>query len=142
MIGWCAAGAALLAFFVLGVRVSRSENHLVEHLDTRVHHLERFVMSAAQDAVNAVAATVRKGTAEVLGRIGELQSQIDAGVPAEELDLSELTAAAQALDDIVPDAPAAAVPAEVPSEVPSEVPVDAPAEVVGDPAEGDGSFDA
>jgi len=59
---------------------------------------------------------------EIVARLTEVQQQLDdAAIPAEVVDLSALTDAAQALDDIVPDAP--------------EVPAEVPAEVTGDPAE-------
>lgn len=112
-----------LSALILGVHITRTESHLVEHVDRQVKHLERFTMSAAQDALNAAVAQVRKGTQEVVAKIADLQAQVDAGVPSEELDLSGLAEAAQALDDIVPD-----VPAEVPADEP-------PAEVVGDPVD-------
>lgn len=71
----------------------------------------------AQDTLNAAVAQIRKGTAEVVARIAGLQAQVDAGVPAEELDFTDLNAAAQALDDIVADAPPADdAPADVPAE--------------------------
>lgn len=88
-----------------------------------------------QDAVNDVVAVLAKAKGEILGRLADLQGQIDAGVPTEQLDLSGLQAAAQALDDIVAD------PAEAPVvEAPVEAgPVDA--EVVEEPA-GDAPADA
>lgn len=86
-------------------RINAFHDHIVEHINRMTHHLEGTIMSSQQDAVNAVTAQIKKGTSEVLGRIAALQEQVDSGVPAEDLDLSGLTAAAQALDDIVVDAP-------------------------------------
>lgn len=124
MTEWLLAAAALLSVFILAARIGSAEAHIVEHIDRQVNHLERFIMSTQQDAVNAVAAKIRKGTQEVLGRIADLQEQVDAGVPSEDLDLSELTAAAEALDDIVPDAPAPAEPvADEPVTEPADEPV-------------------
>ena len=69
--------------------------------------------------------------------LADAQDQIDAAGVADEVDLSALNAAAQSLDDIVPDAvevtdevPPAEVTDEVPAEVTDEVPaeVDAPVE--------------
>ena len=121
--------AVVLSAAVLAARVARLHSHNVEHFDRQVNHLERFIAMTAQDTVNAVVATLNKARQEIVGakdsleaRIADLQEQIEAGIPAEELDLSELSAAAQALDDIVPDA------VDAPVEVPVEVPVeDAPA---------------
>lgn len=84
--------------------VNAMEDHLVEHLDRQTHHLEGQLMSEAQDTINAVVAQLGKAKDEVLSKIADLNVQIqDAGV-ADKVDLTELTAAAQALDDIVPDA--------------------------------------
>lgn len=63
-------------------------------------------MSSTQDAVNAVVAQLNKAKGEIVAKIADVQAQLDAAnVPAEQVDLSELTAAAQALDDVVPDVP-------------------------------------
>lgn len=76
----------------------------------RIHHaflsIESGFIMATQEAVNAIVAQVKKGTGEVVAKIAELQAQVDAGAP---VDLSELAAAAQALDDIVADAPVVVV---------------------------------
>lgn len=76
----------------------------------RIHraftHIESGFIMATQEAVNAIVAQVKKGTGEVVAKIAELQQQVDAGAP---VDLSELAAAAQALDDIVADAPVVVV---------------------------------
>lgn len=59
---------------------------------------------ATQDTINAVVAQLGKAKDEILTQIADLNAQIaNAGV-AEQVDTSALTAAAQALDDIVPDA--------------------------------------
>lgn len=108
--------AVLLSAIVLGRRIGAAHTHNVEHFDRQVNHLRKAIVMSAQDTVNAAVAQIRKGTQEVIGRIADLQDKIEAGTPSEDLDLSELTAAAQALDDIVADAPA-----DVPDEVPAEV---------------------
>lgn len=109
--------------------VRRAHDHIVEHLDRHFHHLGAVIVTATQDVVDAVVAQLDRARGEIVARIAEVQAQLDAaGVPAESVDLSALSAAAQALDDIVPDVP--------------EVPAEVPAEVVGDPVEDGGSFDA
>ena len=77
----------------------------------------RRIMSQ-QAELDTLTAVVKKGTAEVVALVAALRDQIAAGVPAEQLDLSGLSAAAQALDDIVPDVP------EVADDVPADVPVE------------------
>ena len=69
------------------------------------HRIERQLMSV-QDQINALVEQLRKSKDEIVTRLGEAEASIgsqlvDAGV---EVDLSELTNIAQALDDIVPDA--------------------------------------
>lgn len=65
--------------------------------------LGKAVMST-QDAVNAVVAQLAKAKGEIVAKIADVQAQLDAAsVPAEVVDLSALTEAAQALDDVVPD---------------------------------------
>ena len=88
--------------------------------------IERFTMST-QAQVDALTTQVDKINTEVTSaaaalntRLAELQAQIDAGVPTEELDLTALAAAIQKVDDINAD------PVE-----PSDVPADAPADETG-----------
>ena len=79
---------------------------------------------------------VRDGKAqvEITTRISEVQAQLDAAqVPAESVDLSALVAAAQALDDIVPDVEVLVdEPADVVADVVAEVVVDVPVDVPAD----------
>ena len=73
---------------------------------------------STQETVNAIAAQLRKAKDEIVAKIVDLNVQLeDAGV-ADVVDTSELVAVAQALDDIVPDAPE--VVEDVPAEVPAE----------------------
>jgi len=76
--------------------------------------LGRSVMST-QAQVDAVVAQLAKAKTEIVEKIADLQLALDDAGVAEVVDVSELVAAAQALDDIVPDAP------EVDDEVPAEV---------------------
>ena len=71
----------------------------------------RFAMlqgQSLQQAVDNITAQIGKAQAELVNRIADVQAQLDAAGVGEDIDLSSLTAAAQALDDVVPDAPAAA----------------------------------
>ena len=104
MASWLTAALATVFFISLHVRLNAIHDHLIEHLDRQTHHLEGIIMSAQQDAVNALTARLGVVRDELLSKIADLNVQIqDAGV-AEVVDLSELTAAVQAIDDIVPDA--------------------------------------
>ena len=94
----------------------------------------RHTMSV-QESIDSVVAQLTKARAEIvqardelLASIADVQEQLDSVEAPEDVDLTALTAAAQSLDDIVPDAP------EVPDEEPVEdVPVeDVPAD---DPAD-------
>jgi hypothetical protein len=68
--------------------------------------LGRSLMST-QDNINAVVTQLGKAKDEIVAKIADVQAQLDAAnVPAEVVDLSALNAAAQALDDVVPDEPA------------------------------------
>lgn len=72
----------------------------------------RLAMST-QDSIDAIVVQLGKAKAEVVAKIADVQAQLDAAaVPAEKVNLDALTAAAQALDDIVPD-PAPVDPAPV-----------------------------
>jgi hypothetical protein len=84
-----------------------SQQAQIDALTTQVDHVYTEVTSAA---------------AELNAHLADLQAQIDAGVPTVDLDLTELAAGIQKLDDITPDAV-----------VPSDVPVDAPTEPVDVP---------
>lgn len=74
-----------------------------------IKRLEGIIMSESQDAVDAVVAQLVKAQAEIVAEIANLEAQIGAG---EAPDLTALKAAAQALDDVVPDAPVEDVPVE------------------------------
>lgn len=56
-----------------------------------------------QQAVDQITEQLVRAQREVVSRIADVQAQLDAAGVAEQIDLSSLTAAAQALDDIVPD---------------------------------------
>ena len=91
--------------------------------------LGKAIMST-QASVDAVVVQLGKAQVEITTRITEVQAQLDAAqVPAESVDLSALVAAAQALDDIVPDVEVLVdEPADVVAEVVVDVPVDVPAD--------------
>lgn len=73
---------------------------------------------STQAAIDAVVQQLAKAKGEIVSKIADLNVQIeDAGVK-DVVDTSELVAAAQALDDIVPDVPE--VEEELPAEVPAE----------------------
>jgi hypothetical protein len=89
----------------------------------------RSIMST-QAAVDSVVAQLGKAKGEIVAardelvaKIVDLQNQLDAGVPAEQVDLSGLKAVAQSLDDIVPDAVEETDDDEEEVEVPVEEPV-------------------
>jgi len=68
--------------------------------------IERLTMSL-QSSLDEIVVKLGAVRQEIVGKLADVQAQLDAAnVPAETVDLSALTAAAQALDDIVPDAPA------------------------------------
>lgn len=59
---------------------------------------------STQEAVDAVVEQLGKATAEIVSKIEDVQAQLVAAqVPADVVNLDALKAAAQALDDIVPD---------------------------------------
>ena len=76
--------------------------------------LGRFTVST-QDAINTLTDQLVKAQREIVARIADVQAQLDAAGVAEQIDLSSLTAAAQALDDVVPDAVVDVVPDAEPS---------------------------
>ena len=76
-----------------------------------IKRLERSFMSEIQDAVDAVVTQLAKASEEIKAEIAALEAREPS------VDLTALKAAAQTLDDIVPDAPAA--PAEATMSPPS-----------------------
>ena len=61
------------------------------------------------DALNAVGTQLSKASSEVVAKISELEAAVAAGgqsSPEVDAAVANLKTAAQALDDIVPDAPA------------------------------------
>jgi uncharacterized protein YPO0396 len=114
---WLSAVIAVVAAGALGLYAGRVHRHIIEHIDRQVKHMERISMSDTQDAVNAVVAQLGKAKNEIVEKIADVQAQLDAAqVPTEAVDLSALTEAAQALDDIVPDAPVVEVVPDAPVE--------------------------
>ena len=99
---WVISCFGLLTAMAFSHRLTTIEAHLVEHIDRQAQSLKGVLVST-QDAVNAVTAQLVKAQREIVSRIAEVQSQLDAAGLAEQIDLSSLTAAAQALDDVVPD---------------------------------------
>lgn len=99
------AGATLAGVLVLAGVASRYHTHAIEHLDRQIRHLERFIMSQQQDTVNALVEQLRKCQLEISAELARAQAQINAAGVAEQVDLSTLVSAVQAIDDIVPDAP-------------------------------------
>lgn len=80
---------------------------LVMHTIDALDKLREKIVST-QDSINAVVEQLVKAQREIVNRIADVQAQLDAAGVAEQIDLTSLTAAAQALDDIVPDADPAA----------------------------------
>lgn len=70
-----------------------------KHLITR-KELKGIIMGSLQDAVDAITAQLAKAQAEIIAKISDLEAVIAAGGTP---DLTALKAAAQALDDVVPD---------------------------------------
>lgn len=90
---------------------------LISFILFQLTHLGRQHMST-QEAIDQITAQLKKAQNEVIAardelmaKLADVQLQLEDAQVADVVDLSELTAAAQALDDIVPDAPAD-VPAE------------------------------
>ena len=65
-------------------------------------YIDRRIMSALQDTIDQITAQLDKARDEILNEIAALETAIANG---ETPDLTGLTAAAQALDDVIPDAP-------------------------------------
>lgn len=114
MTDWLLAAAGLLSVIILAARIGSAEAHIVEHIDRQVNHLGGL-MSNVQSAVDAVVAQLVKARSEIVAardelvaQIADVQEQLDSVERPEDVDLSALSAAAQSLDDIVPDAPATA----------------------------------
>ena len=122
---WVISCFGLLTAMAFSHRLTTIEAHLVEHIDRQAQSLKGVLVSSAQDAVNAVTAQLVKAQREIVSRIAEVQAQLDAAGVAEQIDLSSLTAAAQALDDVVPDELLEEVVIEEPADVDAVVePVD------------------
>lgn len=62
--------------------------------------IRRTVMTATQDAIDVITTQLGKAKTEIVGAIADLEAQVADG---QEPDLTALKAAAQALDDVVPD---------------------------------------
>lgn len=116
--------ALTLAIALLAHRLNTFHDHLVEHIDRQVKHLEGVIAMSQQDAVNDIVAKLSRAKGEILGRLAELQGQIDAGVPTEQLDLTALTDLADSLDNIVADEVVVPEGEVVPVDPPADEPVE------------------
>ena len=94
----------------------------------------RKATMTTQDAVDAIVTQLANAKAEILDELAAVQAQLEDAEAADKVDLSGLTAIAQALDDVVPDAPAE-TPTEVESDEADEVDDD---EADALPIKGDG----
>ena len=92
----------LLTVTVSAVAILHRLTSIHDHI---IEHFERITKMSAVETIAAVVAELDKARGEIVARIADLQAQIAAGTPSEQLDLSALVAAAQALDDVVPDVP-------------------------------------
>jgi hypothetical protein len=125
--------ANFVAALVILRNVKRSHNHLIEHIGRMLNHYQEENKMTVQDAVNTVTARLDKVYNEVVAQadslrtvIADLQAQIESAGVTEQVDLSALEAAAEKLDDIVPDE----VPAPPVDVV--DAPVDTPTTDVSD----------
>ena len=62
---------------------------------------KEIIVGIVQDAVDQITVQLGKAKDEILAKVADLEAQVAAG---ETPDLEPLKAAAQALDDVVPDA--------------------------------------
>jgi len=61
---------------------------------------------STQESIDALVVVLARAKEEIVSELATVQAQLSAAnVPAEVVNLDALNAAAQALDDIVPDAP-------------------------------------
>ena len=100
----------------IGVSVAAFRHQLNSMHDHLIEHFERITHMSSAETIAAVVTKLDKARGEIVGLVSALREQIAAGVPAEQLDLTALEAAAQALDDIVPDEAPAVDPATEPTE--------------------------
>ncbi len=89
-----------IAFILVVVAVMFAVDDLNARCAYQFRQLKEFTVGAVQDAVDAIVAQLGKAKAEILSEIEVLKAAVAAG---ETPDLSALEAAAQALDDVVPD---------------------------------------
>ena len=71
---------------------------------TETAYNRRKIMATLQETVDQITAELARAYGEIKAEIAQVQAQLDAAsVPAEQVDLSALQAAADLLDGIVPD---------------------------------------
>lgn len=105
MLWWsvlASTGAVIFAVAAV-VQVSGAHAHIIEHIDRQTNHVKGVIRMAVQDAINAIEAQLRKAQGELTGELSSLRAQLEAAGVAEQVDLSGLSAVAEALDAIVPD---------------------------------------
>lgn len=87
----------------LFTRLSNLDDHIAEHVNRTTNSIKGLITVSTQDTINAIVAQLAKAASEIQAKIADLNVQIENAGVADQVNLDELTAAAQALDDIVPD---------------------------------------
>lgn len=94
----------ILLTTALFTRITNVDDHIAEHINRMTHSIKGLITVSTQDTINAIVAQLGKAAQEIQAKIADLNVQIENAGVADQVNLDELTAAAQALDDIVPDA--------------------------------------
>lgn len=89
---------------------------LATHIVYMSTTIERHITMTGQAIIDQVTTQLGKVKEELLTTLADLNAQIAAAGVAEQIDTTALEAAAQALDDIVPDVP------EVEADAPADEP--------------------
>lgn len=77
--------------------------------------LKETIMSALDDTLNQITGQLAKAREEILTKLDELEAALAANQPPAQETLDALRAAAQSLDDVIPDQPPAEEPPAEPT---------------------------
>ena len=110
---WTLAGLVLLSMAATLALQLHTLKHLENEFRRRTRFLNGRIEMAQQDIIDGIVAQLTKAKNEIVGKLEEatsgVQAQLVAAGVEDQVDLSALTGIAQALDDLVPDAEVEAV---------------------------------
>jgi ABC-type transporter Mla subunit MlaD len=95
----------VILIVVIGGMILAAAKSIIKNQWHLYHQLKNKLMATLEEQLDAIIAQISKASGEITDRIDELEAELGQITPSAQQKLDALKAAAQTLDDIVPDAP-------------------------------------